>query len=1172
VRKEHFKILIADHDPQAAQKLFDTLSQAGYRPTRISDGSTNLPEATENALRQQAYDLVFVDATIGSNNGGYLAFGSELQKLSPGTKIIFMLNTIDQRPDKESKDSSKFRFLLKPIEHERNIIRLVKACLHQVPSHSGLLVAKHFSEYVSASPNTKDILQKLVDDIVRKLRYEICAVILRSEDDPQVLRLAAARGISLEHQKCFNLKAGEGITGEVIASGQLKAVSNIFSEENYRYPGFAIKDNLCSMISLPIRHKQSVLGALNVYTGDGYFHVFSPNEINLLSMLANWTAFALQHAEAYEAKEKEQRRLIEEIIRETQSFDTLEKIAKSVLQKSIALVAGDSGCIAFVDFERMRFDPVFGYHRRIKNIRKLKIGSKYEGIAGSVVRSGEAEIIDYMYRDLRYKIRSDRRIKSKVIAPLKYQNQVIGVLSIDSHKEANFREDDKRILTVLASHLALIFQKQKLDQAFKNLGYLFRTSSDLNGIYDTVVDCAAKFIGTNAVALWEKGVDNCFVMRACLGLEKFKAQNLKIPSAKGIIAQVIEKQEVVTIEDVSRDKNYVYPEMIAETQFKWLLCVPMFFGNEVFGVVDIYSKRPYGFFEQEIDYLKALASQAGVAIQNAKLIDQFNRIGRAITSSQSIKEILENIAQSAIEVLCAEPVILFQYDQSLNRLVPPPFYAGKLKEEKDYVETFEFSGHSFAELIIAGGESLYIEHNIDQHPLMLEAQKHDSGGMPKRRFNEREKTQSLAALILRVENEIVGLMFLNYRTPQSFSAIEKKIMETFASQAAIAIRSSRLIQQFRSIIEKIPDPIIVTENKIENNKPFWRIEFANQVAHEMFGYDFACRELEGRDAQEHFGDQLERLIQALREAQGEISDFEIAFLNKNSEPIPISLSTSILQKDASNRIIKTIGIAKDLTSRKELERSKITIDKLRLKLADVGHEFRSPLHIIISQLGGLKYHLKKNYGEDNLVAKTAKIVEEEAFRAARQMKNTLLSTVESFEALGINLERGFIGETIMLCANRFLETADKRGIRIIVRDSVKKLPAIYHDKAQMEQVFTNLLDNAVKYSHSNQNIEITGREMGRKIEIAIRDRGLGIPEDHYERIFQGFNRSEILDTTRYIPGTGLGLMIAKEIVERHKGKIRVESAPFLKDPRRIRNYDGYETTFFVSLPQNPKEV
>jgi signal transduction histidine kinase len=86
------------------------------------------------------------------------------------------------------------------------------------------------------------------------------------------------------------------------------------------------------------------------------------------------------------------------------------------------------------------------------------------------------------------------------------------------------------------------------------------------------------------------------------------------------------------------------------------------------------------------------------------------------------------------------------------------------------------------------------------------------------------------------------------------------------------------------------------------------------------------------------------------------------------------------------------------------------------------------------------------------------------------------------------------------------------------------------------------------------------------------DRGLGIPKDQYERIFQGFSRSKILDTTRYIPGTGLGLMIAREIVESHRGKIKVESAPFLKDPRRIKNYDGYETTFSVLLPQNPKEV
>jgi signal transduction histidine kinase len=188
------------------------------------------------------------------------------------------------------------------------------------------------------------------------------------------------------------------------------------------------------------------------------------------------------------------------------------------------------------------------------------------------------------------------------------------------------------------------------------------------------------------------------------------------------------------------------------------------------------------------------------------------------------------------------------------------------------------------------------------------------------------------------------------------------------------------------------------------------------------------------------------------------------------------------------------------------------------------------------------------------------------------MKNTLFSTVESLEVMGLNLEQSLIGNTILLCADRFFETADKRGIRIIVFDSVKRLPAIYFDKTQMEQVLINLLDNAVKYSHFNQPIEIRGMELGKKIEISIMDRGLGIPENQYERIFQGFTRSEVLDTTRYIPGTGLGLMIAKGMVERHQGTITVKSTPFLNDPRRVKRYDGYETTFFVTLPQNPREA
>lgn len=1171
MKKASINILIADHDPQSGKKLLDTLNRPGFKAHLVST-SNRLLEAIEMADREQAYDLVFLDAALAATPEDFFSLRAKVQQIIPAAKIVLLLDTMTPQAEKAIEKTGKTHFLLKPIEDEQAVMHLVESCLDLASSNSGLAVARNYSEYVTTQPGLKDLLQKLTNLVVKNLGYEICTVILKRRDDPRALEMAAMRGLSMEHLHKFCLKVGEGITGQVIETGQLRAIPNIFSEKDYRDPGFTLKANLCSMLSMPLRQHDSILGALNVYTGAGYSHHFTPDEINLLGILADWTAFAIQHAAKHETKEKEQTRLIEEIIRETQSSDSLEKMIKAILPKSVALVGGDSGYIAFANFERMRFHPVIGHNRKIENVREFKIGSNYEGIAGHVARHGKAEIIDELHGDPRYKIKVDSRIQSKVIVPLKYQKQVVGLLSVDSNRKAAFSEDDKRILEVLASHLALIFQKQKFDQAYKKLGYAFRASQDLHEIYGAIIKCVGEDMGAKAVALWEKDSDGSFGIRAWSGLEEQRVKAVKIPARAGIISEVIAKCDAVIVKDVKKSAKYFHPELIADTPFKWLLCAPIFFGTEVFGVIDIYSRRPHGFFEQEIDYIKALANHVGVVIQNARLIDHFNRIGQAITSSQGIAEILKSIAHSALEVLYAEPVTLFQFDQAANRLVPPPIYAGKLLEERDYVESFVFSGHSFAELIIKRGESVYIENDIEGHALMVTAKQESSAGMPPQRFHEREKIKSMAALVLKLGEEIVGLMFLNYRTPQSFTPIEKKIMETFAAQAAIAIRNSRHIEQFRNIIEKIPDPIIVTENKGENGIAAWKIVFANQVAHEMFGYDLASRELEGKDARERFAEQNERLTEALRKSNGEIADFETSFLHKDGTPIPISLSTSILQKDSSNRIVRTIGIAKDLTSRKELEKSKITIDKLQLKLADIGHEFRAPLHIIISQIGGLKYHLQKNYQEDPLVAKTAKIVEEEAYRAARQMKNTLWSTAQSLEALGSNFEKGFIGDTVMLCVERFLETAGKRGIKIIVYDSVKKLPGIYFDKSQMEQVFTNLVDNAVKYSFFNQNIEIRGREIGHHIEIAIIDRGLGIPKDQHERIFQGFSRSEILDTTRYIPGTGLGLMIAKEIVERHKGQIKFESVPFFKDPRRLKIYEGYETTFFVALPHHPKEV
>lgn len=172
---------------------------------------------------------------------------------------------------------------------------------------NGLRLVKSFSDLLAKCSDLHETLQKLVDDVVEHLGFEMCAVILRDEENPRRLFMAAAHGLSAEHQQLFNLVVGEGITGETIATGELRVVPVIRREPAYRYPGIAVMEQLCAMVSIPLRHQKNVFGALNIYTG--HSHDFTEDEINLLTILADWTAFALHNAEKREAKEQRQRKL-----------------------------------------------------------------------------------------------------------------------------------------------------------------------------------------------------------------------------------------------------------------------------------------------------------------------------------------------------------------------------------------------------------------------------------------------------------------------------------------------------------------------------------------------------------------------------------------------------------------------------------------------------------------------------------------------------------------------------------------------------------------------------------------------------------------------------------------------------------------------------------------------
>lgn len=113
---------------------------------------------------------------------------------------------------------------------------------------------------------------------------------------------------------------------------------------------------------------------------------------------------------------------------------------------------------------------------------------------------------------------------------------------------------------------------------------------------------------------------------------------------------------------------------------------------------------------------------------------------------------------------------------------------------------------------------------------------------------------------------------------------------------------------------------------------------------------------------------------------------------------------------------------------------------------------------------------------------------------------------------------------------------------------------ILGDKSRLEQVLTNLINNAVKYSPASGIVEVTVLENAEMVLISIRDEGIGIDNEHFGEIFTQFYRA--VDPKYQIQGLGLGLFISKEIIERHGGTIEVDS------------HKGAGSVFKIQLPKS----
>jgi len=232
-----------------------------------------------------------------------------------------------------------------------------------------------------------------------------------------------------------------------------------------------------------------------------------------------------------------------------------------------------------------------------------------------------------------------------------------------------------------------------------------------------------------------------------------------------------------------------------------------------------------------------------------------------------------------------------------------------------------------------------------------------------------------------------------------------------------------------------------------------------------------------------------------------------------------------------------VAVLRDLTETERVEKTR------RDFIANVSHELRTPLTSIQGYSETLLDSAPENSGSSR---EFLEIIRKNAARMSRLTEDLLtLARVESGETR-FDTEPVAPIELLNDAEESFREIARGQGVELQIIDaqgsssSIESLPTVLADREAIHQVFSNLIDNAMKYGRAGGRIDLGARSADRGIEFYVRDLGAGISSEHLPRLFERFYRVDKA-RSRESGGTGLGLAIAKHIVRAHGGSISAES-------------------------------
>lgn len=668
-------------------------------------------------------------------------------------------------------------------------------------------------------------------------------------------------------------------------------------------------------------------------------------------------------------------------------------------------------------------------------------------------------------------------------------------------------------------------------------------AKDLPGLWQPLFEVVLKTLKVDAGTIMTLEGD-FLVRRVAIGMGMEIMKEPPIPSARGGVSWgVVKSKKLAVVTDLKKEK--IASKALSETMHS-LVTVPMITRGQVIGVMSVFTKIEREFSDEDVNLFETIANQAAGAIVNirsAEILEEnrkrlaelmaLNELSRSISTLFNFEETLFSIVGLITRLLRSDygAIILFDHQEKLLKAVPPAVNLIDSQVRDFRLRSDEgVTGEAFCKGVPV------LSNKIDEATARVLARAKISG------------IKSTLVAPLRLKSQTLGVIQIFSKRENNFSQDDLRLFTILSSQAAVVVNSSymyRDIEEERKKDEALLSSIGEGVLAVDKDQ---RIILLNPAGEQITG--FLQEELSNKTVNEGLGmwskdkkiiDEKASPIAKIFQDGKTISIEEIYLKKRDGTLFPTDLSIAAT-RDADDKIIGAIVVFRDIT--RELE-----VEQMKQELISIAtHELRTPITGI---KGYLDMILEGDAGDLN--PETKDMVTE-----ITKINQRLGDLVDDLLNVG-RIEQGRIeikpvemdlGKLIEEVVNELqIQAKDKK---LELQYEKAEIPQVKADLERTRQVLINLIGNAIKYTEQG-SVRVTCGKQDKYVTVQVKDTGLGMNIEGQKKLFEKFYRIKS-EKTRQITGTGLGLWITKQLIEKMGGKIWVESE------------EGKGSTLSFSLP------